>query len=66
MLYHGLAFAIALNSAAISTKEGLADGSVDQHLSINDFHAGSHQLGIAGRSVLFTIPPSVHNQKSDQ
>lgn len=44
------------NSLAISEKTGLESRSVDQHLSINDLHAGSHQLGILGRRVTLIIP----------
>lgn len=46
-----------LNSLAMTVKLGLSDGSADQHLSINDFHSGSHDSGMSGRSVLLTIPP---------
>jgi hypothetical protein len=52
-----MATAIARNSLAITEKLGLSAGSADQHLSINDFQVGSHQLGILGRNVLFTMPP---------
>ena len=59
--YYDLKFIIALNSAEISTKEGLSVGSVAQHRSIKAFHAGSHQFGMAGRRVLLTIPPSIYD-----
>lgn len=48
--------AIARSSFAISEKDGLEAGSVDQHLSINDLHAGSHQVGISGRRSSLIIP----------
>lgn len=47
---------IARNSFAISEKGGLDSGSDDQHLSINDLHVGSHQLGISGRRLPLIIP----------
>lgn len=43
-------------SFAISEKDGLESGSDDQHLSINDLHTGSHQLGISGRRFPLIIP----------
>lgn len=49
---------MVLNSLAISEKEGLTAGSFAQHLSIKDRQAGSHQEGMSGRNVLFTIPPA--------
>ena len=45
------------NPLAISEKEGLSDGSDDQHLSISNLHSGSQDSGTGGRNVLFTIPP---------
>ena len=47
---------MARSSFAISEKGGLDLGSNDQHLSINDLHVGSHQLGISGRRLPFIIP----------
>lgn len=46
---------MARNSLAISEKDGRDLGSGDQHLSISDLHAGSHQLGISGCSVPLTF-----------
>lgn len=47
---------MARSSFAISENAGLESGSGDQHLSINDLHAGSHQLGISGRRSPLIIP----------
>lgn len=44
------------SSLEISEKAGLESGSDDQHLSISDLHAGSHQLGISGRRLPLIIP----------
>lgn len=41
-----------------SENDGLSAGSGAQQLSINDFHSGSHHVGICGRRELFTIPPA--------
>lgn len=49
------------NWFATSLNFGLSKGSVDQHLSISDFHSESQYSGIGGRNVLLTIPPvNVH------
>lgn len=42
----------------ISVNDGLAEGSKDQHSSINFFHSESQRSGIGGLRVLLTIPPS--------
>lgn len=47
---------IVRSSFAISEKAGLDSGSDDQHLSISDFQAGSHQLGISGRRLPLIMP----------
>jgi hypothetical protein len=47
------------SSFAISEKAGLESGSDDQHLSINDLHVGSHQLGISGRRLPLIIPAEI-------
>lgn len=47
---------MARSSFAISEKGGRESGSDDQHLSINDLHIGSHQLGISGRRLPLIIP----------
>jgi hypothetical protein len=47
------------SSIAISEKAGLESGSDDQHLSINDLHVGSHQLGISGRRLPLIIPAEI-------
>jgi hypothetical protein len=52
-----------LSFREISENDGLSDGSEAQQLSIKDFHSGSHHVGIWGRNVLFTIPPT--NQKEE-
>lgn len=52
---------IARKVLAISEKVGLLVASAAQHFSINDLHAGSHDLGIVGRNVLFTMPPTQGN-----
>lgn len=44
---------------AICVKEGLATGFGAQHSSISVFHSRSQWLGMAGRNVLFTIPPII-------
>lgn len=51
-----IAAAMVRSSFAISEKAGLLAGSVDQHFSISNFHAGSHQAGGSGRIVPFIIP----------
>lgn len=51
-----IAVAMVRSSFAISEKAGLLAGSVDQHFSISDLHAGSHQAGVSGRRVPFIIP----------
>lgn len=48
------------SSIAISEKAGLESGSDDQHLSINDLHVGSHQLGISGRRLPLIIPAEIY------
>lgn len=57
-----MAAEIARSSLAISEKSGLEEGSDDQHLSINDFHAGS-QLGILGRRLPLIMPAEKEKQK---
>lgn len=47
---------IMRSSLAISENDGLEYGSDDQHLSINDLHKGSHQLGISGRMFPLIMP----------
>lgn len=47
------------SSFAISEKVGLLVGSVDQHFSISDLHAGSHQAGVSGLKVPFIIPAEI-------
>jgi len=47
------------NPLAISVKEGLSDGSDDQHISISSLHSGSQDSGTGGLKVLFTIPPEL-------
>lgn len=51
---------ITRSSLAISEKSGLEPGSDDQHLSINDLHAGS-QVGILGRRLPLIIPAEKEN-----
>jgi hypothetical protein len=57
---------MARNSLAISENNGLSAGSDDQHLSINDRHPGSHQVGMGGRNVLFTMPPAKMTNSSSE
>lgn len=52
-----IAAAIFRNVWDVSEKDGLDAGSEDQQVSIKDFHSGSHQVGILGRMLLFTMPP---------
>ena len=47
---------MARSSVATSENDGRDLGSDDQHLSISDLHAGSHQLGISGLNVPLIIP----------
>lgn len=47
-----------LNFWEISENDGLSVESEAQQLSIRDFHSGSHHVGICGRRLLFTIPPT--------
>jgi len=54
--------AILLSFLEISENDGLSTGSEAQELSMRDFHSGSHHVGICGRKVLFTIPPSKQRQ----
>ena len=56
--------AMARSSLATSENVGLLDGSPDQHCSIRLLHPGSHQFGIDGRNVLFTIPADAKQTKN--
>lgn len=51
------AAAITRRRFVISVKVGLTTGLGAQHCSISFFHSESQEFGIAGLSVLFTIPP---------
>lgn len=66
LFYHltFIAAAILLSFWEISVNDGLLAGSGAQQLSIKDFHSGSHHVGIWGRNVLFTIPPTSNMQLS--
>jgi hypothetical protein len=50
----------------MSVKPGLSAGSDAQHLSINNFQLGSHQVGTLGRRVLLTMPPAKIPRQSFQ
>lgn len=43
----------------ISVNDGRISGSGDQQCSISFLHSGSQRSGTGGRSVFFTIPPSL-------
>lgn len=51
------------SSFEISEKDGLESGSGDQHFSVNDLHAGSHQVGISGRKLPLIIPAKTSKSK---
>lgn len=53
-----IAAAMLLNFCEISENDGLPVESEAQQLSIRDFHSGSHHVGICGRRLSFTIPPT--------
>ncbi len=61
-----VAAVIARKLLAMSVKPGLSTGSDAQHLSINNFQLGSHQVGTFGRRVLLTMPPAKIPRQSFQ
>lgn len=62
--FFGRAIDISRSLFVTSVNDGRDAGSADQHSSINFFHSESQRFGIGGLSVLFTIPPSKQNNKS--